>query len=399
MNLKLGFYYHVPVHLENNKLKISGLLGVFIDKLAKNCEKVYLILHEANEQEKNDCDYILTEKNIQWINLGFKNPAWSRDLFHSMLLSKFKFVFSELDALIVRSPTPYGPYFHNYIDKKKIIYMIVGDYGDSALNLKIRNFRDFLIQKYISRNNKKFIKVIKGANLLVNSSELLNKYQGLTNNILLIKTTTLKENDFFIRTDTCKNEKIKLLYTGRIDPAKGLFELIEALNFLYKDTLNKIELNIVGWDTDLKQRNLEELKKHIKKFNLTNYVHFFGKKQVGEELNYYYRNSDIYVFPSHFEGFPRTIWEAMANSLPIITTPVGGIPFVLTENKDAVFADVKNPNSLSDSIQKIINDESLRKNIIKNAYDLATKNTLDTQTKILIEGVKKFIKNNFKNYE
>lgn len=390
--MKLGFYYHVPVHLENNKLKISGLLGVFIDKLAKNCEKIYLILHEANEQEKNDCDYILKEKNIQWINLGFKNPAWSRDLFHSMLLSKFKSVFSELDALIVRSPTPYGPYFHNYIDKKKIIYMIVGDYGDSALNLKIRNFRDFLIQKYISRNNRKFIKVIKGANLLVNSRELLNKYQGLTNNILLIRTTTLEENDFFIRNDTCNNEKIKLLYTGRIDPAKGLFELIEALIFLNKDTLNKVELNIVGWDTDLKQRNLEELKKHIENLNLTNYVNFFGKKQVGEELNYYYRNSDIYVFPSHFEGFPRTIWEAMANSLPIITTPVGGIPFVLTEYKDAVFAEVKNANSLSDSIQKIINDELLRKNIIKNAYDLATKNTLEIQTKILIEGVKKFIK-------
>jgi glycosyltransferase involved in cell wall biosynthesis len=392
MNLNLGFYYHVPIYCVNNQLKISGLLGVFIDKLAQNCEKLFLFMHKANEYEIADCDYILKEKNIEFISLGNKNPAWSRDLFHSFVLTKHMKLFSMLDALIVRSPTPYGPYFHNYIENEKIFYMIVGDYGDSAENLKIRNFRDLLIQKYISRNNKKFIKIIRGSNLLVNSNELLIKYQNLTKNILLIRTTTLEESDFFERIDTCKNNIVKLLYTGRIDPAKGLFELVDALKILKNQNFKKFELIIVGWDADLSQRNLIELKKHIAKQNLTNEVFFEGKKQVGDELNYYYRNSDIYVFPTHFEGFPRTIWEAMANSLPIVTSAVGGIPFVLTNNKHALFSEVKNPNSISELINKIVENELLRKSLISNAYKLATKNTLDIQTKILVESIHKFIR-------
>jgi hypothetical protein len=91
--MKLGFYYHVPIYLYNNKLKISGLLGVFIDQLSQNCEKLFLVLHEANEFQIKDCDYVLKGKNIEWINLGVKKPAWSRDLFNHFVLAKYKILF------------------------------------------------------------------------------------------------------------------------------------------------------------------------------------------------------------------------------------------------------------------------------------------------------------------
>jgi glycosyltransferase involved in cell wall biosynthesis len=390
--MKLGFYYHVPIYLYNNKLKISGLLGVFIDQLSQNCEKLFLVLHEANEFQIKDCDYVLKGKNIEWINLGVKKPAWSRDLFNHFVLAKYKILFSTFDAFILRSPTPYGPYLHKFIDKKKLIYMIVGDYSHVAENYKVRNIRDYFSKKYLIRNDNKFSNVLKDAYILVNSNELFKKYEKISKNILLIRTTTLSELDFYERTDTCTNDSIKLLYTGRIDPAKGLYDLINALGVLKTQLSKKVILNIVGWDTDLKQKNLIELKKKVKDLGLENDVIFNGKMKIGNELNSFYRNSDIYVLPSHFEGFPRSLWEAMANSLPIITTEVGGIPYVLSDNVNTVFAEVKNSTSISDSIKKIISDEILRKRIIANAFILANENTLELQTKILIDGVYQFIK-------
>lgn len=388
--MKLGLYYHIPMIKENGQAKITSLFGVFIDQLAKNCTTLFLFLHEATQSQKEECDYQLQGKNIEWVNLGFKNPAWSRDLFHRFKLNKYKKALENLDALIVRSPTPYAPYFHHYIDKKKIVYFIVGDYGHASLNFKTRNFRDVIIKKYIAYNDQKFSKVLVGANIIVNSNELFNKYESFTQNIILVRTTTLRESDFYQRSNTCEKEPITLLYTGRIDMAKGLVELIESTSLL-KNYKRKIITQIVGWDTDKNQMNLLELQHLAKKLGIEDRVEFLGKKSVGEELNKCYRQADIYVFPTYFEGFPRTIWEAMANSLPIVTTPVGGIPFVLKEKIHAVFAQPKSAQSLKEAIQLVVEDQTLRARIIQESYITSQSNTIDKQTEFLVAGIKKFV--------
>lgn len=322
--------------------------------------------------------------------MGFKNPASSRNLFHRIKLNKYKKALHNLDALIVRSPTPYAPYFHHYIDKKKIVYFIVGDYGHASINFKTRNFRDVLIKKYIAYNDQKFSKVLVGANIIVNSNELFNKYESATKKIILVRTTTLRESDFYQRSNTCEKEVITLLYTGRIDMAKGLVELIESVSLL-KNYHKKIIAQIVGWDTDKDQKNLHELQSLAKQLEIEDRIEFPGKKSVGEELNACYRKADIYVFPTYFEGFPRTIWEAMANSLPIVTTPVGGIPFVLKENTHAVFAQPKSADSLKEAIQKVIEDQVLRARIIQESFITSQSNTIDKQTQFLVTGIKNFI--------
>ncbi len=363
--------------------------GIFIDELALNVDTLYLFLHQANLSEQQTFNYSIKANNVVWINLGIKNKAWSRDLFHQFKLSNFKNEFKKLDALLVRTPTPYGPYINRYIDEKKIVYMIVGDYTVGAKFQKIRGLRDRIINYYLHRNSNKFYKVLNGANILVNSNELFEKYKSRTTKIELIRTTTLTSSDFFERVNTCEKSVIQLLYTGRIDPAKGLFDLFNALLIL--NLPQEIILNIVGWDDDINQKTINELKNFAAINNISNKVIFHGKKSIGAELNNYYRSADIYVFPTHFEGFPRTIWEAMANSLPVVTTPVGGIPFVLQDKNSAIFAESKNAKSIAESIQIMIENRELRKQIISNAFHLAKENTLDVQTRKLINHVKLMI--------
>lgn len=389
--MKLGLYYHLPILLDQKHLKISGLLGVFIEHLAKQCDTLYLFLHQANDEEKKECDYQLDGVNIEWVNLGIKNPAWSRDLFHTFKLPKFKNQLKLLDALIVRSPTPYGPYFQKHISKNKIVYLIVGDYRDGANNLRVRSFRDYLVKKYVTRNDTKFTNVLKNANVVVNSNVLYEKYKSSNPKILLVRTTTLREDDFYKRVNTCLGEEINLLYTGRLDMAKGLVELISSVAKLIESYPKKICLNIVGWDTDQNQKNLIELQNLVKKLNITKEVIFHGKKTIGHELNSFYRAADIYVFPSYFEGFPRTIWEAMANSLPIVCTAVGGIPYVLKDKKHVLFAEPKKIDSLTKAITSMLENRSLREEVIRASYLLSLDNTLDKQTELLVNGIKKYI--------
>ena len=114
-------------------------------------------------------------------------------------------------------------------------------------------------------------------------------------------------------------------------------------------------------------------------------VFFHGHRKNGEALNEIYRMSDIYIIPSYFEGFPRTIWEAMSNGLPVIATKVGSIPFILEERETAILIDSKNVTQIKDAIIKLITNESLRKRLILNSHMLALEHTLEKQTKLLID--------------
>lgn len=59
-------------------------------------------------------------------------------------------------------------------------------------------------------------------------------------------------------------------------------------------------------------------------------------------LNKMYRKAEINAIPSNHEGFVKTIWEAMANSLPVLATSEGGIPDYLTNYDNAIFVEPKN---------------------------------------------------------
>jgi glycosyltransferase involved in cell wall biosynthesis len=74
----------------------------------------------------------------------------------------------------------------------------------------------------------------------------------------------------------------------------------------------------------------------------------------------YYAASDISICTSRVESAPRVIVEAMACGLPIITTPVFGIPELVRNNVNALFYQVGDANALAELIQKLLGDDLLR---------------------------------------
>lgn len=388
--MKLAFYYHITLHKHNEQLSLPGYLGVFVDSLASEVEELYLLMHQANSRESKEADYVLKSKNIHWINLGLKTPVWHRDIFHRRFLKKSLKKIENCDAMIVRGPSPLAPYFKKYLNNQKLVFMVVGDYMESVQQRKLKSIREWFELQYLKYNDYLFRKAMRNTDIMVNSPKLFSKYKDLAKSIHQIKTTTLSMDDFFTRIDTCQNDLVELLFTGRIDPLKGLFELVEAVNVLRQEEVN-VRLNIVGWEYKEGKPVEERLRGKIEYMGIADYVIFHGRKPVGPELNKMYRMADIYVLPSHEEGFPRTIWEAMANGLPVITTDVGGIPAYLTHEENVYMIKPKDAALIAGAIKILITNQDLRQRLIKNGQDLARQNTLEIQTKKLVNIVKGII--------
>ncbi len=286
--------------------------------------------------------------------------------------------------MIVRCPCALAPFMHHYMPAEKIWFMAVGDYREAAKHWKTPTLRDNAIKVYLLINDYLFRKRLPYSNLLVNSKLLFDKYSKLAKKIDQISTTTLSSSDFYDRTDTCTRHETTLLYTGRIDRAKGLFELVEAVSILRNDGM-PVRLNIAGWELKEGNETEKELRLFASTCGVANHIHFLGKLSSGTELNQAYRGADIYVIPSYHEGFPRTIWEAFANSLPVITTSVGGIPDVLTHLKHAYLIPPRDTRAIVTAVKYVTGNQACRKLLIKEGKLLAAQNTLEIQTNKLVQ--------------
>ncbi|APR82234.1 Glycosyltransferase [Minicystis rosea] len=73
--------------------------------------------------------------------------------------------------------------------------------------------------------------------------------------------------------------------------------------------------------------------------------------------------SDLFVLPSRGEGFPMSILEAMSHRLPIVCTPVGGNPELVTEGEHGRLVPVDDPGALAAAIGALVEDEDLRRKL------------------------------------
>ena len=383
--MKLAFYYHIPIYKKGNNLYCPGYLGVFLDSLASQVNELVLFMHESEDNQKSH--YKLKNTNITFVSLGKKLSAWRRALFNKTILKVYISQIKHCDMLLVRAPSPLAPYFKKHLEKIKLAYLLVGDYEELSKSIKINSFRNLMIKFFMLTNNYLLERQLKKNLVVVNSKDLYEKYKNTCEKISFLNTTTLSDSDFYFRENTCLSNKINILFTGRISFNKELLELINAFSKITEKVSN-IHLNLVGWEENIKKPVERELISLAKKLNVYEKLTFHGFKNIGNELNQMYRMADIYILPSYSEGFPRTIWEAMANSVPVICTCVGSIPSELKNGHDALIINPKSEIEIQHAILKLIDDSLLRKSLIRNASVKVSSNTLEIKTEQLIKILK-----------
>lgn len=383
--MKLGFYSHLPIAIEDNQIFMPAYMGLYADGLAHLVESFTLIAH-VEKYDKSKHDYQFKSGNIHVLNLGAKTNAPKRFFTGYKFLKPIKKELASLDHVIVRAPTPLAPWFKYYVKSDKLHYLLVGDEKEGAKFMETGSFRQKLLKRYLLFSDSALEKSLKGTRSFINSPALQKRYKKVGVETTLISTTILDEKDLKYRTDACEKDHLQLLYTGRIDISKGLADVLDAMNLLLQKGV-KTTFHIVGWEEGSSQV-VDALKDKAEKLGLQKEIIFHGKKRIGQELNEFYQVNDIYLMPSYHEGFPRTLWEAMANGIPIIASKVGAIPHMLTDRKQAMLIDPKRPDQIADAIYQYHTDKKLKNEIVNFAFEMAQEFTMQKQHKRIIEILK-----------
>jgi glycosyltransferase involved in cell wall biosynthesis len=168
----------------------------------------------------------------------------------------------------------------------------------------------------------------------------------------------IKKNEF--RKKNGIREKYLVLYFGRLNPTKGPEKLaLAALN------ISKIRKDLAFVWVGPDEGKAEEVRELIKDSRNMKYLGpLKGKDKIAEM----YQAANIYALPSYREGLPLTLFEAMASGLPIVASPVNGVPYEMKEPENGFFSPYGDLKSLEKNILKIINNPKLAKKISQNNF-------------------------------
>ena len=174
------------------------------------------------------------------------------------------------------------------------------------------------------------------------------------------KQKTLLREKLSLRVDA----KIAI-YTGRLVTYKGLPLLLNVWdNIRHK---HKNALLILAGTGGLDIHNCEEeLREYVKANGLEKHIVFTGAVQNVPE---YLQASDLFVFPTENDAFPSSIVEAMACSLPVVTTPVGAIKTIVTDKETGVLIKPGNAKQLYQVLDVMLSDEVLASQLGNAAFE------------------------------
>ncbi len=151
--------------------------------------------------------------------------------------------------------------------------------------------------------------------------------------------------------------KNQIIYSGRLERAKGIYDAIKAFEILNNKSL---EFLIAG-----KGSELENIKKYIKDNNLFN-IKLLGHLNQ-EELMSYFKHSKIIIAPSIWqEGFGRFVLDSIAFRIPLISTKAGGIKEGIKNRKTGLLGKPNNPVELAQAIKVLLTNKSLYQEIKNN---------------------------------
>jgi glycosyltransferase involved in cell wall biosynthesis len=160
--------------------------------------------------------------------------------------------------------------------------------------------------------------------------------------------------------------EFRMLTVSRLVEKKGLPVLIEACHLLRQRGFT-FECEIIG--KGAQKALLDQL---IKQWNLGDYVKLVGAL-AHQEVTQRYHNAHVVVLPcivgqdGNQDGLPVSIVEALASGVPVVATPISGVPEAVRDNENGLLVPPADANALADALQKLMSDPALLARLRDNA--------------------------------
>jgi glycosyltransferase involved in cell wall biosynthesis len=148
-------------------------------------------------------------------------------------------------------------------------------------------------------------------------------------------------------------DSVQFLYLGLMAQSKGVYEMLEAFAKLPESLRAKAKLVMAG------NGELDEVRKNAVRLGIEGSLTVYD--WVGpNERDRLLEESDVYLLPSYVEGLPMGMLEAMSYAMPVITTPVGGIPEYVHDGVTGLLVDPGDVDALSGAMRRMAESESDR---------------------------------------
>lgn len=180
--------------------------------------------------------------------------------------------------------------------------------------------------------------------------------KGYKNLVHIPNTIETDQYPFQLR----KNRKPNLLWVrafASIYNPKMAVEVLQKLVVIFPETT----LTMVGPDKD---GSLLETKKYAESLNLK--VNFTGKLSKKEWIRLS-SNCDIFINTTNFDNTPVSVIEAMCLGIPIVSTNVGGLPYLIKDGATGLLVNPNDSNAMVNGIEILLTNEQLYTELVKNA--------------------------------
>ena len=199
------------------------------------------------------------------------------------------------------------------------------------------------------------------------SSSLTKQYSIKKEKVVTIQNGIDISNYSFNRYGS-QNLSIKTIGTvGRLEYQKNQKCFLAMAKIVLEKSNNmNLKFLIAG-----KGQLLSRLKVYAKELEIEKNVNFLGEVC---QINELYKNLDIFVLTSHFEGLPNVVMEAMASSLPVVAVNVGGAQELIRENITGFLCSPDNAKELADKVDYLITNQKEAKEMGINGRDYIKNN-------------------------
>jgi glycosyltransferase involved in cell wall biosynthesis len=307
-----------------NKLAVHGKPPTAIDLLSNGLQKEGYGVVMASSKEN---------KILRLLDMVF-TTIWHRKNVDLVLIDTYStqnFQYAVIVATICRFfKLPYIPILHggNLPDRLKTTKII-------SQNLFGKAFTNVAPSKYMIEQFQK---------------------QGYKNLTYIPNTLHIENYPFLLRNTV----KPKLLWVRSFSEIYNPMLALEIVEMLKKKGMD-VSLCMVGPDKD---GSSENCKRKAAELNLP--ITFTGLLQKKEWISLS-KEYDIFINTTNFDNMPVSVMEAMALGLPVISTDVGGLPFLIENEKDGILVPPNNPEAFVNAIEDLCSNNLKAQEIAKNA--------------------------------
>ena len=158
------------------------------------------------------------------------------------------------------------------------------------------------------------------------------------------------------------NRKKQILFAGILNKNKGYEDLINAFALL---AVKYPEWKVIFAGNG----EIENAKALVINLKIQNQVEFKGWI-TGEEKDILFKDTSVLCLASYEEGFPMAVIDAWSYGIPVVCTPVGGLPDIVKNGENALIFNCGDIENLAIQLEKLISDENLRNKIAKESIIL-----------------------------